>query len=136
MSLEQAGIREGIPGHGRDRGRISWKVPSHPNHSGILGFTRDPMAELTSGALEPLESLPVLLPMDLDHHGRRGLDSGKIPTWEGLSMGRGGVPIPRGIANPCGCGPWGRGLVLGMVGFRDLGAIFQRQRFRDSVNSH
>lgn len=93
MSLEQAGIREGIPGHGRDRGWISWKVSSHPNHSGILGFTRDPMAELTSGALEPLESLPVLLPMDLDHHGRRGLDSGKILTWKGLVVhGQGWSP--------------------------------------------
>lgn len=64
-SWAMAGIGNGSPGRS-----------SHPNPTGILGSNG-------RGALESLESLPVLFPMDLDHE-RRGLDIWNVSLWKRL----------------------------------------------------
>lgn len=64
---------------------------------------------------------------------------GTIHAWKGFSSpGQGGVPIPRGISNPCGFGgTWIRGglWVPGVVGM-DLQGLFQPKWFRDFISSH
>lgn len=36
QGLEQPGLREGVPGHGRGWNGMSFRIPFHPNHSIIL----------------------------------------------------------------------------------------------------
>lgn len=55
------------------------------------------------------------------HQGRISLDIGNnffvqrvVQASERAAQGGGGVPVPRGISEMCGCGTEGRGLVTGL----------------------
>lgn len=55
------------------------------------------------------------------HEGRISLDIGNnffvqrvVQASERAAQGGGGVPVPRGISEMCGCGTEGRGLVTGL----------------------
>lgn len=122
MILEQPGIRRRDPGPWQGLGMdLLEDLPTQT----LLGFW-DPMAE----GLWSLWSLSQsFFPWIWIMKGEVWI-FGTFPHGKGSSSP---VPIPRGIGNPCGCGPWGQGSVLGMVGLRDLGALFQPQY---SMNSH
>lgn len=54
-----------------------------------------------------------------------GREVDHIWALEGAAQGSGGVSIPVNVPKPRGCGTWGHGLNMGVLGLDDLGGVSQ-----------